>query len=311
MRQRLGIIFAIVLVIGALIAINSLAFVSDDEKQDTEISPNRSTYNARSTGTRALHDFLNESGYQVMRWREPVDRLHGKSGEKVGTFVIVGRPRIPIDEEEAKSLLIWVKKGGRLVLIDRRTEDYLLPPSGNWKITTELLDFPFAIDPTKPEQMIEGVKTVQPAQPTLLTQNVEAVMPSRFFAAIRIFPVSNDDKKKNNEISKANENSNSDDDGGFFDDSDEPPAPKSEEVLTLNTSPSLSPAPVVHLATSRAPLLVDYHYGNGTVTLLSDPFIVANNGIANNDNLQLAWLDCIRRVSSRSWRYAKRVRGLL
>jgi hypothetical protein len=110
MRQRLGIIVTIVLAIAVLAVINSAAYITDEKKQDSELMPNRSTYNAGATGTRALHDFLNESGYQVMRWREPPDKLLGTGGEKVQTFVIVGRPRVPIEEEEAQTLLLWVNR---------------------------------------------------------------------------------------------------------------------------------------------------------------------------------------------------------
>src|SRR6185295_14166838 len=146
MRQRLGIIVTIVLAIAVLAVINSAAYITDEQKPDSELNPNRSTYNGGATGTRALHDFLNESGYQVMRWREPVEKLLGTGGEKVQTFVVIGRQRIPIDEEEAQTLLLWVKRGGRLVLIDRRPEDYLLPRSGEWKVTTELLNLAIGAD---------------------------------------------------------------------------------------------------------------------------------------------------------------------
>ena len=80
MRQRLGLLITIVLAVGVLVLINSAAYVSDDKKQESELTPNRSTYNAGPTGTRALHDFLNETGSQVMRWREPPERLLGVSG---------------------------------------------------------------------------------------------------------------------------------------------------------------------------------------------------------------------------------------
>src|SRR6267142_2990096 len=137
MRQRLGIIITFVVAIGVLIVINSAAYVSKEEQQDSELSPNRSTYNAGATGTRALFDFLKESGYKVVRWREAPERLLGNSGDQVQTFVIVGTPRVSIEEEEARSLLGWVERGGRLVIIDRRPENYLLPPSGEWRVTTE------------------------------------------------------------------------------------------------------------------------------------------------------------------------------
>jgi hypothetical protein len=47
-------------------------------------------------------------------------------------------------------------------------------------------------------------------------------------------------------------------------------------------------APITHISDQNGALLVDYSYGLGRVVVLSDPYIVANGGIALNDNLQLA-----------------------
>jgi len=124
MRQRLGIIITIVLALGVLIVINSIAYVSEEEKQDSELVPNRSSYNAGATGTRALYDLLSESGSKVMRWREAPEKLLGDSGRQVQTFVIIGNTPISVAEDEAISLLLWVERGGRLVIIDRRPETY-------------------------------------------------------------------------------------------------------------------------------------------------------------------------------------------
>jgi hypothetical protein len=66
MRQRLTIILTFVVIIGLLVILNSLTFVKKEKTQDLETFPNRSTYHSGPTGTRALHDFLNESGYKVM-----------------------------------------------------------------------------------------------------------------------------------------------------------------------------------------------------------------------------------------------------
>jgi len=284
MRQRLGIIITIVLAIGVLVAINSAAYVSEEKEQESEFYPNRSTYSGGATGTRAFHDLLNESGYKVMRWREPPDRLLGVSGQKVQTFVIIGRPKIPVNEEEAKSLLLWVERGGRLVIIDRRPEDSLLPRSGEWKVTTEYLEFPIAVDPGSSEQMTQGVKPVSPAQPTLLTRDVEAVMPSRFAAAIKVFSLNKETKKGSNKKS-AGDGSVEDEEEDFSGGTDEPsPAPGASPTAIVADA---SPAPVVHLATPGGPLLVDYPHGKGRIMLLSEPFIVANGGIALKDNLQL------------------------
>jgi len=286
MRQRLGIIITVVLAIGVLVAINSLAFVQEEKRQDSELWPNRSTYNSGSTGTRALYDFLNESGYKVMRWREPPEKLLSGSSQ-VQTFVIIGRPLVAVEDHEAKSLLRWVARGGRLVIIDRRPEEFLLPAAGDWSITTEFLNYPaLGDDPANAEQMTRGVKPLGPVQPTTLTRNVNTVQPSRFFSAIKIFtPEKNAAKKKPEDEDTAFETILDEDE-----DEPPPPAPVGPAATEANsaTNTSTSPAPVVHLSTPGAPLLIDYRHGSGRIVLLSDSYMVANDGIALKDNLQLA-----------------------
>jgi hypothetical protein len=280
MRQRIGLILTIIVALGVLIVINSAAYVQEENQEDSELAPNRSTYNARATGTRALYDFLSESGYKVMRWREPADRLLGTGGQKIQTFVIIGRPRVTIDEHEAESLLLWVKRGGRLLIIDRRPEEYLLPPSEEWRVTTEFIVYPgFSDNPADSEQMTKDVKPVRPAQPTLLTREVESVMPSRFFSAIKFFTSNKGSGGKKSEADDSeSENTNND---------DVPSGYSGEKAFADTNSSAVSPAPVVHLATSSGALLLDYPHGQGRIVVLSDPFIVANDGIGLKDNLHL------------------------
>jgi hypothetical protein len=287
MRQRLGIIITIVVAIAVLIVINSAAYVSEDEKQDSELNPNRSTYNAGATGTRALYDFLSESGYKVMRWREAPEQLLGQGGAKVQTFVVIGTPRVPIEEEEAKSLLQWVRRGGRLVIIDRRPANHLLPPSGEWKVTTELLNFPgFGVDPAHLEQMTEGVQPLYPALPTLLTQDVESVMPSKFYSSIKFFTSKEAADKET--VQKSDSSNSGSETTPDDEDVDEAPSPARAGNIGIAASPpSGSPAPVVHLMAAKTVVLLDYLHGNGRIVLLSDPFIVANGGIGLKDNLRL------------------------
>jgi hypothetical protein len=283
MRQRFGIIIAIVLAIGLLVAINSLAYVSEETKPDSETVPNRSSYNAGSTGTRALYDLLAESRYKVMRWREVPEKILGDGGQQVQTFVIIGKSPVSVAEDEAKSLLLWVERGGRLVIIDRRPEPYLLAPSGDWTVNTEFLEYPgFGVDPAKPEQMTEGIKPLRPVQPTLLTRDVEAVMPSKFFAEIKFSVPSKDATEKNGQAhNKATEG-----DGGPPPEAANPE--NNSKTSEAKSSKPASPAPVVHLASSDKVLLIDYPHGQGRIVVLSDPFIVANGGIGLKDNLQLA-----------------------
>ncbi len=245
-----------VLAVVILIAINSLAYVQEEDKQDSELAPNRSSYNAGATGTRAFYDLLNESGYKVTRWREPPEKLLGAGGEKVGTFVIVGRPTVSIEEEEAKSLLLWVERGGHLVIIDRRPDESLLSRSGDWTITTEFIDYPgFGVDPANQQQMTEGVKAIR----------------LKFFRATK-------------DASKTATSTSSSPDG----DEEKPPGHSLSSKSEAASDSIKSPAPVVHLAASDKALLIDYPHGNGRIVVLSDPFIVANDGINLHDNLQLA-----------------------
>ncbi len=274
MRKRFGIIATVILAIIVLVAINSLSYVSEEDKQDSEFAPNRSTYHGGPTGTRAFYDLLSESGHRVIRWREAPDKLFSVGEGQVRTFVIIGDTRVAIDEEEAASLLHWVKGGGRLVLIDRHPQSVLLPPSGNWSVTTEFIDYPdLTSDPASQQKMTEGMKPLTPVQPTLLTRNVGSVMTSRYFAAIRL----------SSQAQTQNEASDSpvivEEDNEEFDLETEEPPPA---VVPA------SPAPVVHLTNGSSTVLLDYPHGAGRIAILSDPYMVANGGISLKDNLQLA-----------------------
>ena len=70
MRQRLLIIVTVGVVVGLLIALNAASYVKVEENTESEMSPDRSTFNTGATGTRALFDFLRESGHEVARWRD-------------------------------------------------------------------------------------------------------------------------------------------------------------------------------------------------------------------------------------------------
>jgi hypothetical protein len=287
MRQRIAIILTVVLVLVVLIAINAAGYEGEDERQDTELSPNRSTYHSGATGTRALYDFLSESGYPVMRWREVPAQLLGDTRQRVQTFVIIGATALSIDQDEARSLLLWVELGGRLVLVDRGPEDQILPASGGWMVTTVFGEFPtLTVNPGNVGEMTEKVKPIQPVQPTLLTQNVESVMPSRFAATISF---TNTNIKSNSGPDQSAQPAPSLQADDEFENEPPPtPEPMGPPAVAADKSTPLSPAPVVHLADSRGALLVDYPLGNGRIVILSDPYIFSNGGLNLRDNLQLA-----------------------
>ncbi|HKN82026.1 MAG TPA: DUF4350 domain-containing protein [Pyrinomonadaceae bacterium] len=270
MRQRLTIILTFVVIIGLLIILNTLTYVNEDKSADVEANPNRSTYHSGPTGTRALHDFLNESGYKVIRWRDTPEKLLGNAGKVVATFVVIGPTQISFTEEEAAVLHRWVSRGGRLVLIDRWPDSQMLPKSNGWSVKSIDFGFPsLDVNPADATQMTENVKPLKPVQPTPFTRNVESVMPSRFASRLRIVPPSA-------ETTKAAKSGNI------------RVVPLDDEEKAEVEEFFGPPAPIVHVADYSGALLVDYSYGQGNIIVLSDPYIVANGGIKLNDNLQLA-----------------------
>lgn len=271
MRQRITIILTFVVIVGLLVMLNSLTYVSKEKTQDMEITPNRSTYHSGPTGTRALHDFLNESGYKVIRWRESTERLFGESGKLVNTFVVIGRTQVEFSGNEAEALLIWVGRGGRLVIIDRSIDTTITPKSGGWSLRARDWEYPtLETNPGDAEDMTKGTAALQPVQPTVLTAAVDSVMPSRFAARLSVIPP----PEEQNPEHPVSESDDDEADGGL--------QPGAELKATT------PPAPVVHIGNKEGALLVDYAYGSGRVVVLSDPYIVTNNGIKLRDNLQLA-----------------------
>jgi hypothetical protein len=288
MRQRFAIIVTIAIVLGILIALNTANYVETREQPDTELAPNRSTYNSGATGTRAFYDLLNEAGYKVMRWRETASVLLSENRAHVSTFVIIGTTLEPIEDDEIKNLLLWVKQGGRLVIIDRFAEK-VLPKSGDWIISDEFGDFPGGVDPANTAEMTAGVGSIHPAQPTLLTRNVQSVRLSRFASVIKFIYAKDTKDAKPAEHgvvtiypAEGESNDESPDEG-------KAPPPQQPNSGNKGATPvALSPAPVVHLSNSKGAVLVDYPHGAGRIVVLSDPYIVANGGIKLEDNLQLA-----------------------
>ena len=270
MRQRITIILTFVVIIGLLVILNSLTFVRKEKTQDLETFPNRSTYHSGPTGTRALHDFLNEAGYKVMRWRESPERLFSESGKRVNTFVVIGRTQIEFTGNEAEALRDWVTRGGRLVLIDRKIDEAIAPKSEGWSLRAREWDYPtFEDNPGDVQQMTKGVTALKPVQPTLLTNTIKSVMPSRFASRLSVIPPPKEQKP---------EHVLNDD----FDDDEDEPAPRvAPKAIT-------SSAPIIHIGNREGALLVDYTYGAGRIVVLADPYIVSNSGITLNDNLQLA-----------------------
>src|SRR6185369_4906830 len=258
MRQRLPIILTFVVIIGLLALVSSVRFVKKERQQDFEFTPNRSTYHSGPTGLRAFYDFLHESGYKVVRWRDTPQKLLTDSGKAIKTFVVVGQIQTHFTDADTEALTKWVEAGGRYVIIDRNPLGESKASKTGWNIYSRQFNFPsFDVNPADVKQMTEEVVALQPVQPTVLTQNIQSVLPSRFASRMNVVPP-------------------------------EKVQPEDDDSTPSTETTTNSPAPVVHIADDKGALLIDYAYGAGSIVILSDPYIVSNGGIKLNDNLQLA-----------------------
>jgi hypothetical protein len=192
----------------------------------------------------------------------------------------------------------WVARGGRLVLIDREAEE-LLPGNERWGVARGETHAPGAdARADDGENLVAGTQPVAPSQPTVLTRAVERVAPSRF--ASRMYPRGTGEPEAAPPAAAGAG-------AGVTEDETPRPTPTRRPTATPTPTPedespfsgifgdedkegdrAATEAPTVHLADERGAFLIDYRRGEGRVVVLSDPFIVANNGIARADNLQLA-----------------------
>jgi hypothetical protein len=294
MRQKFFIFLGLILLIGLLIGINAVSYVQKDKIPDTELTPNRSTYNSGSTGTRAFYDLLAETGRKVTRWQEKPFALLNNAANSPKTFVIIGQTRLKIEKPDAEQILKWVANGGKLVIIDREPTANLLKTDARRLISSiPSKDFAYNTDPSNPAGMIGKELAGKPTQPTIFTRNINAVQPSRFTSSVSIQPI--DEKTQNNS------ETNSTDDY----DEDEPPPPVKTPIKNgsgngatlypkptpplpkLESETSVEAVPFVHIATPAKNILVDFPYGAGQIVYLTDPYIVSNAGISLVDNAQL------------------------
>jgi len=289
MRQKLLIISGLIFLVILLIGLNAATFVQKEKTPDTELNPNRSTFNTGATGTRAFYDLLAETGRNPARWSEPVSALASDGKNKPTTFVIVGRTRRELDDKEIEQLLNWVSLGGKLVIIDREPPGELIKTTAKWNVSVEAAgeERIFGLDPSDQKQMTEKTVHAKPIQPTLFTAEVNAVQASRLSSSIKIERFSGEMTTNITEkfTLPPPESVNTNQPDGMENDetNSAPPIDEDEAIGT----PALS-APVVHVANNEKNLLVDFPFGSGQIVFLSDPYIVSNGGINLVDNARLA-----------------------
>lgn len=259
MKQRLLLLLVFLLLIAALAGLNAASYQQKEKTPDSELSPNRSTFNSGPTGTQAWFSLLTETGRKAVRWQESPAALITGAGEKPQVFVLVGSLRREFTDADAEPLLRWVAEGGRLVVIDRAPPEKIATTTANWRITLDEPQLPaiFSADPSDQTVMTADTPASRPAQPSVLTDGLNAVQPSRFAASILM----------DRYAGEANATGN---------DGTEPAAEPSQI------------APTVHFPLRDEGLVVDAPFGSGRIIFVSDPYIVSNGGIALADNAQLA-----------------------
>jgi hypothetical protein len=237
LKKLLPLISTVILIVLLLIGLNAVSYIKPEDAIESEQRPNRSSYNSRETGTRALFEYLQQTGYNVTRWRKPFKPGSDKFPE---TLLIAGPTTVPFSDSEIKNILDWVRAGGRLIISDRDPPISLIPQTSPWRITYYT-----------PEETDKN-RTIPAIQPAPLSKGVKSIEVSAFAGRFWI------EQSKENQADKQG-----------------------------SSESALSPFPVPYFADEHGSAVIDFVYGKGRILLLSDPYVIANNGISRADNLQL------------------------
>ncbi len=311
MKQKLLIGLVLILIVTVMIGLNAASYVQKEKIPDSELMPNRSSYNAGSTGTRAYFELLSETGRKAVRWQEPATNLNADDDNKPGVFVVMGPHRREFDDHEIGDLLSWVSMGGRLVIIDRNPSKDLLTTTSSWRIEfRQRNEMTIAgVDPSDKNQMTSGTNAARSVQVSTLTAGVNAIQPSRFGSAISFVRFGDVDLRRSQPEGDDEEVFEEEDYGtpekkptpiDFFENAPPPPvkpSPSNEQALsddegiytgTVASEAAWFKAPIAHFANDTATFVTEVPYGTGRIVYLSDPFVVSNGGILMADNARLA-----------------------
>ncbi|MFN0084405.1 MAG: DUF4350 domain-containing protein [Blastocatellia bacterium] len=280
MRRYLGIILIVVIVMAVLIALSAAGSMEFDRPAETEGAPVRSTYNSGPTGTRAFYQLLEESAVPVERWREKFDSLEAQAAG--AALILIGPFQLDqwLSAREARQLQEWVAAGGRALIVSRFPRAQFRDDFIHSKYKPEIPGTDIPAD--QADRIVAADGQFLHAQPTELLRGVPEVALSHFASRMKFYA----------EVAES------------------PPRPASAESEggAVGTPPAASPSPsasaesaeeeiespgalaaaVVHLGDADGAVLADFRYGRGRVVFLSDPFVIANNGISRGANLRLA-----------------------
>ncbi|MBP9110422.1 MAG: DUF4350 domain-containing protein [Pyrinomonadaceae bacterium] len=257
MKQKIFILGFLILLVAVLAGLNAASYTQKETVPDSEVSPNRSTFNPGATGTQAYFSLLSETGRKATRWQQaPAALLTASANARPAVFVITGNIKRAFSEPDTVQLLRWVSEGGRLVVIDREPPDGLAVTTSSWKVEFEnetRFDV-FDVDPSDQTRMTADTPATKPVQPGIFSSSVNAVQPSRLASTVKIERI----------------------------------APGKDERIPSTIESPTDIAPLVHFATADKNLVVEAPFGSGKIVFVTDPYIVSNAGIAIADNAQLA-----------------------
>ncbi len=310
MRQRLFILVGLLILIALLIGLNAASYTQREKLPDSEYLPNRSSFNSGATGTKAYFDLLNEIGLRPIRWTEPPSELIGKDSPDV--LVVIGTVRQEFTDAEIEDLMRWVALGNRLVLIDREPNPEMIKTTANYSLAMRAVENPFiGTDAYDQSQMTIGTGSAKPKIPSVLTQSVNSVQPSRYAATITFERQAGPVVSQTRRVPVMPGTTAVPDEDPDGEDADRPtPEPDGIETAgSANPTPRLGvatstdgdddaldpsirstsqTAPVVHFANEKKNVVVEAPFGSGRIVFVSDPYIVSNAGISIADNSQLA-----------------------
>lgn len=279
MRRYLGIIVSIVLALAVIIGLSAAGNLEFDRPKESELEPIRSSYNSGPTGTRALYQLLEESGTPVARWRDSFNSLAGKAGQ--ATLIIVGpfQRENWLSDKEAEGLQKWIGDGGNALIVSRYPQAEVGDPMVQAKITAKNPNWYAA-----PELLVDPQSDELIVQPTELTENLRDLSVSTLAARMKFEPPDFDEDERVTPPPLPTPT----------------PAPTATPAENAEQEEGTEPflyAPVTHLGDKDGAVLADFQYKKGRIVFLSDPFVIANNGIARGGNLTLT-LNLVRALTA-------------
>ncbi|HKX30322.1 MAG TPA: DUF4350 domain-containing protein [Blastocatellia bacterium] len=288
MRRYLGLIITGLLVLAVLLALSAAGSVEFDRPEESEQRPIRSSYSSGPTGTRAFYQLLEETNRPIARWRESYQSLGEKADKAL--LVVVGPFQFgrELPPEETLALQAWIAAGGNALIISRTPVVQL----GDSVIHSEITAKP-PLWQAPPESLVDDRSDLLIVQPTDLTRGLKGLALSTLAARMKFDPPDSQESEASEEAPDQNDETEKEvapapEASPSPSPSPSPPPPPSEPVAEEEKELLALAAPVIHLGDKDGAVLADFAFGEGRVVFLSDPFVIANNGVARGANLELA-----------------------